>query len=134
VDGLDEHDGDHSQVAKLFRNITSGTANIKACVSSRPLLDFEDAFRNSSSLRLQDLTFEDIRRYTTDVLGNNDRFRHLTMREPLRAPALVEEVVMKADGVFLWVKLVIKSLLSGLSNRDTILDLQRRLHLLPADL
>jgi hypothetical protein len=36
--------------------------------------------------------------------------------------------------VFLWVKLVVRSLLSGLGKHDDVSDLQRRLRLLPTDL
>ena len=47
---------------------------------------------------------------------------------------LVEEIVSSASGVFLWVKLVVKSLLEGLQNGDQIEDLQLRLRTLPQDL
>ncbi|RDL35942.1 uncharacterized protein BP5553_06554 [Venustampulla echinocandica] len=57
-----------------------------------------------------------------------------SQREPERAPLLVEEIVEKSAGVFLWVTLVVKSLLEGLQNSDRISDLQRRLRQLPADL
>lgn len=40
----------------------------------------------------------------------------------------------KSDGVFLWVRLVVKSLLEGLRDGDTLEDLQARLLLLPQDL
>ena len=43
-------------------------------------------------------------------------------------------IVERADGVFLWVKLVVRSLLEGLSNRDEVPDLQRRLQAIPLDL
>ena len=46
----------------------------------------------------------------------------------------MEEIVSKADGVFLCAVLIVKSLLDGLTNRDSIEDLQRRLRLLPTDL
>lgn len=46
----------------------------------------------------------------------------------------MQEIVERAQGVFLWVNLVVKSLLSGLGNRDDIADLQRRLRLLPTEL
>ena len=135
VDGLDEYDGDHEEIATLFQLITaSSTSNIKVCVSSRPLLVFEDAFGEGPGLRLQDLTYRDIVQYVGDKLGNNPRFRQLTAEEPELAPELTKEVVNKADGVFLWVILVVKSLLAGLGNRDSIADLQRRLKLLPSDL
>ena len=43
-------------------------------------------------------------------------------------------MVSKAKGVFLWVFLVVRSLIAGLTNADRITDLRRRLRLLPADL
>lgn len=140
VDGLDEYDDDqedtdgcHQEIADLFRSIASNI-NIKICLSSRPLLVFKDAFGTLSGLRLQDLSFEDIKQYVGDKLGNNPRYQQLTLGEPEKAPRLVEEIVNKADGVFIWVTLVVKSLLSGLGKRDGISDLQRRLRLLPSDL
>jgi hypothetical protein len=55
-------------------------------------------------------------------------------REPVKTPQLVKEIVQAADGVFLWVYLVVVSLLKGLGNCDEVLDLQRKLRLLPKDL
>ncbi|KAE9375911.1 hypothetical protein N431DRAFT_481115 [Stipitochalara longipes BDJ] len=140
VDGLDEYDDNeedtdscHQEIAELFKNATSNV-NIKICLSSRPLLVFKDAFGALSGLRLQDLSFDDIKQYVGDRLGNNPRYRQLTLEEPEQAPGLVDEIVNKADGVFIWVTLVVKSLLSGLGKRDGIADLQRRLRLLPSDL
>jgi hypothetical protein len=40
-------------------------------------------------------------------------------------------VVSKASGVFLWVRLVVVSLLAGMRHGDRFSDLQRRLDLLP---
>jgi hypothetical protein len=45
---------------------------------------------------------------------------------PRDARDLIMEVVTKADGVFLWVSLVVESLLKGLGNRDEIEDLRER--------
>jgi hypothetical protein len=47
---------------------------------------------------------------------------------------LVDEVVSKANGVFLWVYLVVRSLQRGLENEDRLPDLHRRLQALPTDL
>ena len=46
----------------------------------------------------------------------------------------MEQVVGKSYGVFLWVFLAVRSLNEGLTNGDSISTLQRRLHLIPADL
>jgi hypothetical protein len=133
IDSLDEFAGDHEELAMLFSNITM-SPNIKACVSSRPLLTFEDALGHYSGLRLQDLTHLDIKQYVGDKLANSPKFRKLLKEEPTIAPKLIEEIVTKADGVFLWVKLVVESLLAGIGNRDNIFELQRRLRSLPSDL
>jgi hypothetical protein len=133
IDGLDEYEGDHDEVAQLFESITA-SPHVKVCLSSRPLLIFEEAFGRSPNLQLQDLTAGDIRQYVTDSLGNHRHFRKLALMSPRRTSDSIHDIVKKSDGVFLWVKLVVKSLLSGLSNRDDIQDLQKRVELLPSDL
>jgi len=46
----------------------------------------------------------------------------------------MEEIVQRADGVFLWVTLVVKSLLENLKSSDQVSDIKDRLDLLPTDL
>lgn len=133
VDGLDEYDGGHGKIVELIQDI-SKLADVKVCISSRPLKIFEDTFRSAPKLCLEDLTSQDIRQYAMDRLGENARFKQLTLEEPVKAPEFVEEIVRKADGVFLWAVLVVKSLIADLDNRDDIPDLQRRLGLLPKKL
>jgi hypothetical protein len=133
IDGLDEFEGDHREIASLFTKLAE-SSNVKVCVSSRPELPFEDAFGSFPNLRLQDLTYNDIRHYVNETLNTNSRYHQLTVDEPLAAPALEREIISRADGVFLWVRLVLKSLMDGLGNRDDIDDLQRRLEILPRDL
>jgi len=133
VDGLDEYDGGHGKIVELIQDI-SKLASVKVCMSSRPLKIFKDTFRSAQKLCLEDLTFQDIRQYAMDRLGENARFKQLTLEEPIKAPKFVEEVVSKADGEFLWAVLAVKSLLAELDNRDGIPDLQRRLGLLPKKL
>jgi hypothetical protein len=47
---------------------------------------------------------------------------------------LITEITTKAQGVFLWIYLVVRSLHEGLTNCDSIEVLQRRIRALPADL
>jgi hypothetical protein len=51
IDGLDEYDGDHLQIAQMFQDICS-SPNVKVCVSSRPLLVFKNAFGDLPGLGL----------------------------------------------------------------------------------
>lgn len=133
IDGLDEFEGDHQTLIRLLFSMTR-TSNIKILTSSRPWLVFQDAFESSPKLLLQDLTHEDIQVYAHESLYNHSRFDRLLSLEPDRAPKLVTEIVEKSSGVFLWVYLVVRSLMEGLTNADRINDLQRRLKELPADL
>lgn len=54
--------------------------------------------------------------------------------DPEHGQRIVNHVTTKASGVFLWVVLVVRSLLDGLTNGDRLEDLQRRLDDIPDDL
>jgi len=55
IDGLDEFDGDHSDLNNLLKEVASAP-HIKICVASRPWNVFEDSFGKKAFLMLQDLT------------------------------------------------------------------------------
>ncbi|KAH6890666.1 hypothetical protein B0T10DRAFT_548167 [Thelonectria olida] len=133
LDGLDEFRGKHQDLVDLVRRL-SATPNVKVCASSRPWLVFEDAFKTGPNLMLQDLTIPDILNFVTDRLSCNEQFADLKVREPQYASNLEVDIAKKSSGVFLWVHLVVESLLDGLTNSDRIIDLKRRLELIPPDL
>ena len=133
VDGLDEFDGDFLELGAFLRAISS-RPNAKVCISSRPLQDFEQQFGEVPQLRLQDLTIDDISLFVRDKLGDHPQFKILTAEGRGESRSLIEEIVSMSSGVFLWVSLVVKSLLKGLTNRDTLADLRKRLRELPDEL
>lgn len=55
-------------------------------------------------------------------------------REAAYAAKLIDQVVEKSSGVFLWVRIVVASLIAGLSNHDKVVDLERRVGSLPPEL
>lgn len=134
VDGLDEYDGDHSELIEIVRKLSELPA-IKLCVSSRRWPCFEDAFGADSSRRLylEDLTREDITTFARDKLKEVPQYVQL-QKQSQQSFDLVEEIVRKAEGVFLWVFLVVRSLRDGLSNGDSAALLRQRFDELPADL
>jgi hypothetical protein len=134
IDGIDEFEGDEGKMARFILNIASSKENVKMCVSSRPWLAFEDAFQHRPSLRLEDLTAPDIQLFVSGNLNGNNIFSRLQRIQPVDANGLILEVTEKACGVFLWVQLVVLSLLEGLQDGDNISDLKGRLLLLPSDL
>ena len=85
IDGLDEYEGIDADVAELFGK-SAASPNIKACVSSRPHVVFEDAFASCRGLRLQDLTYNDIQNYVAGKLGQNERMKALAISEPVHTP------------------------------------------------
>ncbi|KAL5091206.1 hypothetical protein Trisim1_003178 [Trichoderma cf. simile WF8] len=134
IDGLDEYEGDHSEIIAMLRSLAA-SPHIKLCVSSRPWNVFEDEYGKSidRKLYLQDLTSRDIRHYVQRKLEEHPNWQVLPSEEPLYK-TLLEEVTTKAQGVFLWVYLVIRSLYEGLTNGDSLPALERRTRDLPADL
>ncbi|KAF9761854.1 hypothetical protein IL306_003662 [Fusarium sp. DS 682] len=133
VDGLDEFDGDHLEVVQLLREI-SLSDRIKICVSSRPLPIFQKTLGQDPRLRLQDLTEDDIYLVVEEKLLKHPYMAPVIERSLGRAILIAKKIIYKASGVFLWVHLVIKSLVNGLINNDSITDLEHRLDILPPDL
>lgn len=136
VDGLDEFEGDDETRGELI-NLLKDCASypyVKVCVSSRPWLIFRDAFEDFPRLQLQHLTRNDIRNYVEEMLGQDRKFLELKSDDSESCESLISEVVNKAQGVFLWVMLVVRSLRQGLRNEDRFSDLQKRLHKIPSDL
>ncbi|KAK0739016.1 hypothetical protein B0T21DRAFT_409406 [Apiosordaria backusii] len=132
IDGLDEFNGDPDDLLDTIQEFM--THPIKVCVASRPWLVFEDAFCRKPQLLLQDLNRRDIEEYTKSSFNSNRGFKRLQVREPHFAQQLTENIIDKAQGAFLWVCVVVTSLLAGMKNDDRIRDLQRRLDDLPPDL
>jgi hypothetical protein len=133
IDGLDEHDRDYRSLISFLENIAL-SENIKILTSSRPLVEFEEAFSNYPTLKLQDLTYRDIKIYVDTRLRKDKNFLGFYRKEPRGTLALVKEIVGSAEGVFLWVRLVVDSLLEGITYRDRLEDLKSRLRALPKDL
>ncbi|KAK4184988.1 hypothetical protein QBC35DRAFT_32649 [Podospora australis] len=133
IDGLDEYCGDHSELIHILHELVQAS-HIKLCVSSREWVVFQDAFSQLPSLLLQDLTSEDIQIYVRRRFEDHEGFNRMRKREPAFALELIDEVARRSSGVFLWVRLVVQSLLHGISNADRLSDLHRRLEQLPDDL
>lgn len=72
-------------------------------------------------------------RFVTDRLSNYPRIRQIAENEPFQTHDFEKEICIQAQSVFIWVKLVIRSLLDGVSNSDRMADLRARLEHLPAD-
>lgn len=134
IDGLDEYEGDHYEVIRTIQGLAESPA-FKLCVSSRPWNCFQDALggSNERTLQLHELTEKDIELFAHEnVLQHNRRFKNAFQEQEY--VQLVHEIRRRAQGVFLWVRLVVHSLREGLANEDQISLLRERLEELPTDL
>ncbi|KAK4947888.1 hypothetical protein LTR10_013396 [Elasticomyces elasticus] len=120
IDGLDEAEGssEDTEMLMLFLEETSKHDHVKVCVSSRPCIMFQDAFQGCPKLELEKLTYTDIQSYVLETLTSHRRFRYVQRLDPLGSEHLANRIVEKAEGVFLWAKLVVKELLQNL--RDAL--------------
>ncbi|KAK5999159.1 hypothetical protein PT974_01549 [Cladobotryum mycophilum] len=135
IDGLDEYEGTMTteDLVKTIQ-VLGSVPSMKLCISSRPWSVFADAFGSlESSLKLEDLTRNDIRKYVTDKFDGNTQFRKLKEAGSISSE-LIDDICQRARGVFLWVYLVVRDILQGFTNGDSVGLLQSRLERFPEDL
>jgi hypothetical protein len=108
IDGLDEYEGEYIDIVRMLESLAS-SSSVKLCVSSRPWNVFVESFGANvdRKLLLQDFTRDDVKKYVKDVLGGDSRFRRLEDKDN-RCKDLIQEIVDIAQGVFLWVILVVR--------------------------
>ncbi|KAJ9264012.1 hypothetical protein DTO195F2_2539 [Paecilomyces variotii] len=136
VDGLDEFEGTdeiRQELIEIFKRLAC-TGNVKIFLSGRPWNIFQDSFSDIPKIRLEDLTRDDIDLYVRANFLNNPRFQYLLSCDQKTAESLIFAVADKAEGVFLWVRLVVRDLLKAMRDGDGIRTLYRKLEETPADL
>ncbi|KAK0708830.1 hypothetical protein B0T21DRAFT_270516, partial [Apiosordaria backusii] len=131
IDGLDEYEetpqNDRKVLVDLLNNWhLAAPGMVKLCVSSREDNVFMNAFSHEHRLRLHELTRHDIKHYVTDRLqGIPDSQGKLY---------LVNNVLKRSHGIFLWVSLVVKLIREQMENGTNIPDLVKWMDGLPDEL
>lgn len=129
LDGLDEVDPRDGVIPllDLIDKISQGK-NIKMCLSSRPEPLLQNRLSINPRLRLQDLNRGDMElyaRYNVKIPGG------YSVKLPKDTITLL---VDRAEGVFLWLILAIKSVNEGMEYGDSAATYQERINQLPGDL
>ncbi|KAK0735310.1 hypothetical protein B0T21DRAFT_411949 [Apiosordaria backusii] len=133
IDGLDEFEGDDTGLVRTLLDWTRLRPDgIKICVSSRELPLFQERFSSYPKLRLHEVTSLDIMDYVKSTLEQNEDLsatidHNLTLR-------LGQRIIAKAEGVFLWVSLVLRIVERGLLQEDHPKDLEAKIDGLPTEL
>ncbi|KAF2418029.1 hypothetical protein EJ08DRAFT_654397 [Tothia fuscella] len=136
IDGLDEYDGQPADIIELVEAI-SHTPNLKACISSRQWKEFEASFGGSNPWKLyvHQLTQVDMELYANDLLSGNEKLERIQQLDGKECfDVFVKCIVDNAQGVFLWVFLVIRALIDELIDTDRLIDLQQKLDSIPTNL
>jgi hypothetical protein len=136
IDGLEEFQGTYTDIdalCSLIRELAEST-KVKLIVSSRPLIPFEDRFKHYKSLVVHDITWRDIRTIVEQKLGSHPRLLALLAQNRQPLSEIVDDIVRKSSGVFLWVHLAINAMLEGLQNDDGLDQLLQTLSKVPAEL
>ncbi|KAH7390293.1 hypothetical protein BKA64DRAFT_119842 [Cadophora sp. MPI-SDFR-AT-0126] len=135
IDGLDEFDDPNEHHTKLVKRLQSWTSrnsrSVKICVSSREENTFMNNLLIGQRLRLHLLTEDDIRKSVEESLGHYDKFVANSVEDRHR---FVDAIVRKAEGVFLWIRLVLHRLGEVLETSGNLKNLHDDLRHIPKEL
>ncbi|KAI9162719.1 putative sterigmatocystin biosynthesis P450 monooxygenase stcS [Paramyrothecium foliicola] len=128
IDALDEcGNGDNYDSARtlfeLFRDITAEN-KLKVCLSSRHYPNIK--MPGCLQVIVEKFNHEDVLRFVDKKLSQ--------VKNDDRAQSLAKKIAEKAEGVFLWVDIVVKNLNIGLDNDKTDEDLDEILKAVPKSL
>jgi len=132
-DALDEFDGHHSLICNFLKGLVkvrpTSSTRVKVCFSSRPWDIFEANFGDCPGFKIQDHTEGDIRDFCLKSLSE------ITPDVP-SIEELVPDIIARAVGVFLWVKLVFKQLANTVAKKEAVnlSDIQETVEALPTEL
>lgn len=134
IDGLDEYNGDYWKLSRSLLKWSS-TGNVKFCVSSRPYTEFMTLFgtEEKRQLHLHDLTRFDMYQFVSSEFSTDGRLQSSGIAAS-EASKIVSKMIDKAEGIFLWIRLVTNELLKAIGNHCTSVQLDEKLALLPRDL
>ena len=129
VDAMDESDdGERTDVVKFLRSLCAaeGLCIVKVFVASRPIIGLSGhSIANQRVIRLQDVNFSDILRFTASFLDSPE-----LEFSPDIVHLAAKYITENAQGVFVWVHLVREELLeyaTGGYTKNRILDFLKSL-------
>ena len=148
IDALDENNEEECSrrnamefLLKLASASTdTGYGTIKICTASRPENDLSELLSSKNGLKIHEWTRSDVETYVRDKLGQHPPMKTLILssNESIRQRSndLMMKIVDKAQGVFLWVRLIVDDLRDSLTDGLAlgIDDLEERLGQTPEEL
>jgi hypothetical protein len=133
IDGLDEFEDSHQLLVDFIKRLACH-GHVKICVSSRPWNIFSDAFMRSPSLKVESLTRDDTNIYVMNLLCEHPAYKEFQTLAPEESELFVREIIDKADGIFLWVEVVVRTLIELMRDGESLQSLTATINGLPGDL
>ncbi|KAL8337076.1 hypothetical protein RB601_008536 [Gaeumannomyces tritici] len=131
LDGVDEVKSSDEQFEVLdFIDELGHVPSLKICVSSRPEPTLKSRLGRFPQLKVHHLNRSDLYAYAHERLGVGSR----TVPGSLLDSSLVDGLVRKAEGVFLWIRLAVTSIRRGIEHGTlaTHQDVAERIGVLPS--
>ena len=134
IDGLDEYEGNLLQLLRFLIKLrtvgeNSGTPR-KIYVSSRPEPIPSQLLEGTPSLSMSDENHQGIRAYVQSIMKDMPS----KIAEDPQWKSLCDEVVNRADGVFLWARFALDELVHGFCKGESTDELSARLESVPDEL
>ena len=141
LDALDEYNGSQEVMLKFINlvikaPITAAT-RIQLCFSSRPWAFLNDNLKEYASLEVHKYTKDDIWNYVGVKFEKIPAVLYYSMvkqPETQSMKAVKLEITERAQGVFLWVKLITDRLINASTESTTAEELMEMVSILPSDL
>ena len=132
LDGLDEFGEDMMPVLRFVEEVSS-SGWMKVIIAARDLQAFDDHLGNRKIL-LHEWTKFDIQQIVYKALYSHEAVRIRMHTEPKAFESLMDRILQSAEGVIIWVKTVVASLLDGFRDGDTADELRSRLRKMPTEI
>lgn len=135
IDGLDELDDDPTNALTVLIS-ASNRENVKVCISSRPSVIYQATFKDWPSLQLDKWTNRGILQYVLYAFDQNDTMFNIPSEQSdgTEERYVVNTLVEKSSGVFLWASLATDFLIQSTKETDDVATIKRRVNALPGEL
>jgi len=137
LDEHDEHEGGNDQLVQMLKDWGQRAdgyyVNLKMCLASRSWNVFEHYFGHGPNFAIHRHTRKDIRIYTYSRLKSLLE-GSAALLSPESFEALTEQITTKAQGVFIWVRLVMDQLTKDILDGTPHQILTRKIAELPEEL
>ncbi|KAI0537751.1 hypothetical protein GGR58DRAFT_331149 [Xylaria digitata] len=133
IDGLDEFEGRHLELINTIKEWTTKYSTVlKICVSSREYMAFQESFMCCPKICLHECTYTDIERMVSAHLKSKQQFVDLFTSD--QSQTIIELITARAEGVFLWVSIVLADIEDSIINGASLSELKENIEAYPTEL